>query len=414
MIRRFFAAAALVALACGPEAEVTPPSEAAVQKHDQPAVEIPADLDAGNLLNVAAGAAVVSRTAELDLENSAAHAIDGIASTRWSSPAGDANQTLVFSLGAPARINKLGVFTNATAGELPDRIRFSASADGASWREVHVATPKVSKQTQLDAVPPFETQFLRVETVATRAKETHISSVHAVGEEIYAPQLKRFGGCWTIDGRPALLVQRGARITGVIGDYHGGPTTTVVDGGTDGRVARLMWMRGPQWGYAAVTLTPDARELSAVTFHQNPLAGYVGRAWFGQRCTQQYTVTGAPPEDFIARTGFWTLAGVAFDEREQVIESLSRATLDDVVRVIAAKPSHRFRIVAHEFRFGKEENRQRTASRIASLRSILQAAGIDEKRVEFVPAGDEWDIAEPGYAVQRLLWSRIDLEVVQR
>jgi hypothetical protein len=383
------------------------PVPAAPKKADaQPARHV--DLDRDNLLNLALGAAVVSRTAESDLESSALHAIDGMANTGWSSPIGDANQTLIYSFGAPVRIDRLGFQGPGASGGLPEAVRFSASADGVNWREVLVAKAKETEAPQVSSVDPFEANFLRVEPKHATAKQVHIASLQAFGQEIYPPTPRRFDGCWMINGQQALLVQRGARITGAIS----GDPVTVIDGGTDGRVLRLMWMRGPMWGYAAAALSFDGRALSALTFHQNPYTGYVGRAWLGERCDAKAEISGATPVDFLNRTQHWTMSGLAFDDREQIIETLSRDTLQTLANLLATAPAaHRFRIVAHEFRHEADENRQRSVARIDSLRGVLQAAGVDLTRVEFVASGDEDAEArqETVFAVQRLLWSRVDL-----
>jgi hypothetical protein len=383
----------------------------AAQKNAQAEPPRHVDRDAKNLLNIASGAAVLSRTAELDLESSALHAIDGMDTTRWTSPPGDANQTLVYSFGAPVRVEQVGITTNAPASEIPQRIRFSASSDARTWRDVTVLQPRETSGAQMTKVEPFDANFLRVETIDPAEKYAQLISVHALGEEIYPAELKSFDGCWTINGRQAQLTQRGARITGIILSSHEGEPVTVLDGGTDGRVARLMWMRGPQWGYAAVTLTADSRFLSALTFHQNPLTGYVGRAWFGQRCEARLQPESVPPVHFLNRSGQWTMSGLAFDDREQLIESLSGSTLDELVNLMKLAPEQRFRVISHEFRFDKDENRQRTVTRIASLRAALDARGVDWSRVEMLPSGDEWEVAEPVFAIQRLLWSRVDLKL---
>ncbi len=403
MIRRLLLLLVFALLACE-----RPSTAVATKPGAQPARHV--DHDRDNLLNIATGAAVVSRTAEADLESSALHAIDGMANTGWSSPIGDANQTLIYSFAAPVRIDRLGLFSNAGASEIPESVHFSASADGVRWREVFVAKPKESEKPQISNVEPFEANFLRIEPKHATAKQVHIASLQAYGREIYPPSARRFDGCWTINGQQAMLVQHGARITGAIN----GDPVTVIDGGTDGRVLRLMWMRGNMWGYAAATLSFDGRALSALTFHQNPYTGYVGRAWFGERCEARAEFEGATPVDFLQRTGHWTMSGLAFDEREQVIESLSRDTLQTLANLIAsAAPSRRFRVVAHEFRYTPEENRQRSVARIESLRGILQSAGVDISRIDFVASGDENAEAreETVFAVQRLLWSRTDLEL---
>lgn len=408
MIRRALVVLAFAAAACNAPEAPAPATKKAEQ--EQPARHV--DHDRDNLLNIALGASVVSRTAESELESSALHAIDGMSNTGWSAPIGDANQTLVYSFGAPVRIDRIGVVTSASPA--PESIRFSASADGVNWREVHVAKPREADRPQVAQVEPFEANFLRVEPKHATAKQVHIASLQAYGEETYPPTPRRFDGCWTINGQQAMLVQRGARVTGAIRGLAQGDPITVIDGGTDGRVLRLMWMRGTMWGYAAATLSFDGRALTALTFHQDPYTGYVGRAWSGERCEARAELAGATPFEFLGRTERWTLSGLAFDEREQIIETLSRDTLATLANLVStAPPAQRFRIVSYEFRHAAEENRQRTVARIESLRSILQSNGLDVARIDFVAAGDEHAQAreETVFAVQRLLWSRIDLEL---
>ena len=404
MIRKAALLLALALTACERVTEL--PVRDAVKKNEE---ERPRHLDSDgdNLLNIAFGAAVVSRTEELDLEHSAVQAVDGMYTTYWATPRGNANQSLIFSFGAPVRLDRVGFISRAAAEQLPEKVRFSASPDLRTWREIATITTKVTREPQLASVTPVEANFLRVDTIDPNDRDGQIISVQAFGEEIHPAELKSFDGCWTINGERALIVQRGGRITGVIGE---GQRVTAIDGGTDGRVARVMWMRGPMWGYAAMTITADGRHLSALSFHKNPLTGYAGRAWLGERCEAKPVFEAMPPAHFINRAGQWTLNGLVFDEREQLVESMSRDTLDTAVKIIAAAPpAQRFRITAYEFRHGKDENRQRTAARIASLRSALEARGVDLARVDLEAQGDEWDLAEPVFAVQRLLWSRIDL-----
>jgi hypothetical protein len=418
VIRRAAAVFAFALVACnrGAEAPDTPaPSTAAPPAATSSAQDLPHnanrkhDRDGENLLNIAFGAALVSRTAELDLEHSAVHAIDGMATTEWISPAGDSNHTLVFSFGAPVRVDRLGFATRKETSDLPEKIRFAASADGRTWREVLTTIPKSSAAPQISKVPAFEANFLRVETVEPKKPRLSLASVHALGEEIYPAELRSFDGCWTINGERAFIAQRGARITGIIGAP---PRFTAIDGGTDGRVARVMWLRGPMWGYAAITLSADGRHLSALTFHQNPQVVFVGRAWIGERCESTAQLDVPPPVHFLNQAGHWSLTALAFDDREQLIETMSRDALDATKKLIASAPKQqRFRIISHEFRYTPEENRQRTVARIASLRAALEANGFDMARIDLLASGDESELADPTFAVQRLLWSRIELQL---
>ncbi len=409
---------AVIAVAACKRAPQTPPAAPAPQRvsnEEVTSIATPTlDIDSDNLLNLAYGAALVSRTGELNLESSAVNAIDGMIFTAWSSSPGAPEQTLVFALGGPSRIEQLGV-TTAEKNQSPEKVRFAASSDGRSWRDVTTIEP-AGKGTTIRDVTPFEARYLRVETIEPAEQYSVLASVHAIGSELRPSERQSFGGCWSINTFDATLLQNGARITGVVGGPKG---PTYVDGGIDGRVARLMWIHGPMWGYAAATLTPDGRNISAITFHEEPLFGRVGQAWIGSRCDE--TAGRAPheaspltPADYLRRIGRWTMSGIVFDGQDRLIEEASAGTLDAAATLLRAAPSQRFRIVATEFRNNDpNENLRRTKARVDAVRAALQSRGIDVSRIEFAGHGSTSDGIEKPSAIQRMLWSRIDLEQVK-
>jgi hypothetical protein len=116
-------------LACGKDA---PPATAtAAPKPAVPAVVPQSDADGDNLLSLAYGGAVVSRGGEFDLENSAAHTIDGLMHTKWTAAPGSAAETLVYSLLAPARIQRVGISTAASTTLTITSLK-NVSSSGAS------------------------------------------------------------------------------------------------------------------------------------------------------------------------------------------------------------------------------------------------------------------------------------------
>ncbi|HEU4889823.1 MAG TPA: discoidin domain-containing protein, partial [Thermoanaerobaculia bacterium] len=330
--------------------------------------------------------------------------------TAWMSSPGGASQTLVYALGAPSRVEQLGVTTTAR-DQSPEKIRFAASSDGRSWREVVTIQP-ANRGTKMTEVQPFEARYLRVETIEPKEYYAALVSVHALGREIGPPERHPFSGCWTVNMRRATLVQRGARISGTI---EGARQPTYVEGGVEGRVAKLMWMRGPMWGYAAATLTPDGRGLSALTFHEDPLGNQAGEAWIGERCDQAAVGKVLAPADYLRRTGRWMMSGVVFDGQERLLEEPSRYTLDAAAALIAAAPAQRYRVIAREFRNNDpNENRRRTTARVEAVRTALRARGVDVTRMEFVAEGSERSDVNMPSAIQRMMWSRVDLERIKK
>ena len=401
-----------VVLGCERAPEAPAQTQTRAEQDDARPLAAPiADLDGDNLLNVAYGAAVVSRTAELNLETSAMHAIDGMSFTVWTTPPSGPSQTLVFAFGGTSRVEQLGV-TTAQKDQSPETVRFSASSDGKSWREIIAIQPSERRTTMMD-VPPFDARYLRVETIEPKEQYATIASFHAVGRELAPPPRLSFDGCWDVNMLRATFVQRGARITGAIA---GAKSPTYVDGGVEGRVARLMWMRGAMWGYAVATLTPGANGISAITFHEDPIFSQFGEAWIGGRCSDRAsTIAPLAPAEFLRRAGRWTMSGIVFDGEERLIHEPSRGTLDAAAALIRSQPSQRFRITAREYRNNDPAMNQRvTVARIEAVRAALRARGVDLSRVEFAGEGSKPIEYEMPSAVQRMLWSRIDLSAVGR
>jgi outer membrane protein OmpA-like peptidoglycan-associated protein len=411
----------LVAVIAGAACKRTPepppaaPAPQRVSNEEVTSIATPTlDIDSDNLLNLAYGAALVSRTGELNLESSAVHAIDGMSFTAWSSPPGGPEQTLVFALGGASRIEQLGV-TTPDKNQSPAKVRFASSSDGRSWRDIITIEP-AGKGTTIKDVTPFESRYLRVETIGTAKYYAVLTSVHAIGSELRPSERQSFGGCWSINTFEATLLQSGARITGVLGGVKG---PTYVDGGIEGRVARLMWIHGPMWGYAAATLTLDGHSISAITFHEEPLITSGGQAWIGSRCDETAArkpnlISRLTPGDYLRRIGHWTMSGIVFDGEDRLIEEPSAATLDAAVTLLRAAPSQRFRIVATEFRNNDpNENLRRTKTRVDAVRAALQTRGVDVSRIEFAGNGSTRNDVEKPSAIQRMLWSRIDLEPIK-
>jgi hypothetical protein len=397
------AAAVLLILAAACNRPDPPPPQKPVQPQAPAAgdVQVNADPDVDNLLNIAYGASVVSRTAESNLEVSALHAIDGLSGTYWSSPPGDPRQTLVYSFPSRSRIERLGITTFESSS--PHKVRFDASPDGRHWHEVALQSFEAADVPQIQDVKPFEASYLRVEILEPDSGYVLMSSVHAIGREIKPPARRNFEGCWTINGLATRVVQDGARLTGVMAS----DPPAFLDGGTDGRVAMFTWTRAPNHGFATLAMDTGTQTISGLLMYDDIAPENTAAAWIGERCADAplQPISASSPSKPEER---WAMYGLAFDDKEQVLEGLSRSTLDEAAERIRSSPGERFRVVAHEFR--SDAPGRRTAARIASLRTALERRGADLSRVEFVAAGTRWTSPPIVAAIQRLLASRVDLE----
>ncbi|HEY0370854.1 MAG TPA: discoidin domain-containing protein [Thermoanaerobaculia bacterium] len=381
------------------------------QKQPEPAAAVIAATpgnDEDNSLNLLYGAAVVSRDGELHLETSAVHTIDGFAETLWTSAPGVPEDTIVYSMLAPTRLQRVGISTNA-GDDAMESVAFDTSMDGKRWTEL--ATLKVARTDQrqfVDLKTPVVAQYLRVRTIDPPHRYyVRLRGVHAIGEEVGPPQTPPFTGCWRINGELAHLVQNGARITGTIA---GNPPTSI-EGGTDNRVGMIMWMRGPTFGYAAITRSPDGAHLSGLSFFEEADKN-IGEGWFGERCADGRESGGdglRTPKELFARAKRLSLYGVVFDSSDRVVEDVSAPALDAVAALIATSPQ-RLRIVAHELRYPTpEQNRAHATARLQSIRAALEKHGVNVARIEFANAGDDAGGIVVRSSLQRALLSRVDL-----
>lgn len=403
-------ACALAACKKEPPPPPPPPPKSTLPLHRYGASRVNPGIESDNLLDLAAGASVLSRTGELSLEASAAHSIDGLAETSWVSAPGASDETLVFSLLAPARVLRVGV--TAPGEQRPDSVRFEGSADGVRWQDLATLKPEDTKERQLAGVAkPMKARLIRIHALTSHRYYLSARAFHVLGEEVEPPRAPPFTGCWTVNGVRAHITQDGARIRGVVES----DPPTFLDGGTDDRVALVTWIQGPTWGYAALTRSNDGKHLTGITFYEEIEEANVGEGWFGDACRGGVASPVAAPETFLARAGRYSLFGLVFDSREQLVEELSAPALDAVAKLLRDAPRQRFRVTSREFRYNTPElNARHTGARLSALRNALGARGVDTSRLELLAAGNEWLGPPISSAIQLLLASRIDIETVSR
>jgi hypothetical protein len=402
---------ALLLPACGGrEAEPPPPPPSS----DLPSEKrIPSELEAahgretGNLLNIAYGAAVVSRTAELTLDNSALRAIDGDADSMWATPPRDYHQTLVFSLGAPARIEQVGVRSPTIPLSHTSRLSIELSADGTTFTPAATMNPKVDAEPQLIAIAPREARFVRVTTHEGGARVAALQSVHVRGSFLAPPTAAPLTGCWAVNGALGRFSEKDGRVYGEVDGFH-------LDGALSGGVYRFAWNKGPNWGYALATVTPDGQRFSGITWYEEAAHHSFGTTWFGER--SECDLSGLADHDvagsFLRRAGWYPLFSLRFDARDALIVPASSGGLAVLESLIRRLPGQRLRLLAREFHEASPDaNRTRAVTRLESLRSALRTRGVETNNLELVPLGSGSPRRPTATAPMRQLYSVVEIEV---
>jgi len=412
-VSRLAAAFAVLLAFAACERPAEPAAEPA--KKEAAAPEPSTKLENGNLLNLVFGATVLDRSNELSFESGAAYAFDGTPWTTWRSAPGGRLWTTV-SLATTTRLRRFGLTVPASKKEAPQGLLVEASMDGAAWRKALETDVRhdTHEPQFFDVQPVVDARFLRITLVEPTDYYTVAASLQLIGEEVAPYVQSSLEGCWEINHEPARFERRGARIFGTIGTSSG--DDMLIDGGTDGRVHRLMWREQMNWGYAAVSVSSDGNHLSGVRWHEEVNPKNAGDAWMGKRvpCASGAAIDGDVIVDrLIARAAFWRIYGVRFDREDRILEDESDDALDLAEKLIRTHPNHRFRIVARELREPAEPRIQaRCRAKLDAMREALRAREADLSRVTFESAGAWRHPLSVDFTGQRVMDSSVELQVV--
>lgn len=400
-MKRAVAAALLLLFACRGEQPPQP------REKKQIIIPPPSDnAERGSLANLAYGATIASRTGEAILETSAIAAIDGDPVTYWLNPPKDFPQSLTIELAAPTRIDRVGLRTPEKPQFRAKEIAFETSMDGRAFQPL--ATVPGNKLWL--GVNPTDAAFLRVTVAAPGVENGNVMlySVLAHGRELAPAHPGAIDGKWRVNGRDAEFFSRGGRTSG---HMQYARSLLLFDGGSNGRFWRFEWIRGPEFGYAAIAVSPGGRRLSGVQWHEEVIPLFFGDAWFGERAdVQPIFDTGVDVgREFLRRTGRHSLFALHFAPNGTLDAAASADQLKWLVEAIKQQPHPR--LVAHEFREKTSEaNRARAQRALDSLAKAIQNAGVEPHRVTLVAAGSDHPRQIPGSEAARELYSSIDLE----
>ena len=386
------------------------PKQASVQQGSN---EPPTDIinEQSSLLDITRGATIVSRTGEAMLLTSAIYTIDGQIGSFWAPPPRDYPQSIVIALGARSRIDRVGFRTLVREAYEANHVTFERSLDGAAWQPLGTMTARQVNEAQWLDVAPSEAAYVRVTVPDARhpVRDVRLQSLLAHGTETGPRSDPPLDGCWSINGEAAAFVQRGGRATGVV---TRGNLPIFLAGGTNGRMWRFNWIRGNDYGFTALTVSPEGNHLSALDWHEEAIPLFTAIPWFGDRAP---CAAPAPRDEVplavLRRAGHVSMFALQFDPAGELAVEASREELQSLVSILHDAPVP-LRIVAHEFRQpDAKRNKELAEHEIASVRKALGSIGADLRRVDFLAAGSDSPRQTPASDAARAIYSSVEVEV---
>lgn len=359
-----------------------------------------------SLLDLSRGASIESRTGESMLQFSALQAIDGDPGSWWATPPHDLPQSMIVALPARSRIDAVGIRTIEGGSYTARHVQFDVSLDGRRFTPLVTIKSADSGDAQCFNVRPTAAKHIRVTLVDAFApgQDVHLCSVLARGAELEKAQGGDISGCWSVNGRPARFTRSEGHVSGVM-EMGGRPL--FFDGGSDGRLYRLNWIRGDDYGLTAITVSPDGAAMSGVQWHEEAIPFFFADSWFGAHGKCGSTAErGDTALRLLQRVGRLPLFGLRFRDDGSLDAAASSPTLQWLSHFLEHNGA---RIVAHEFRQPTPERNKEFARReLDALRQQLASAGV---RVEFVAQGSDSPRQTPVTQTMRAIYSSVDLEI---
>ncbi len=424
MIRRWAAFAAFVLLSACPGKH-----EAATSKQaEAPPITRSASDDRDERDNLAAlpnGGCVVERTGEAYLLVSAMNLIDTNPDTYWSPPPHDLPQSITVALPARARIESIGLRSQASGDHHLRDARVEASLGDGAFATVANISLTDATGTQFFNVSPVDADKLRLTILSGQkgSQDVRVDTFIARGHELELPPAQHAAGTWRINGNDASLAQFGNQLVGVL-QINNRPMH--LEGGIESnRVLRLLWIRGAEFGVFAASVSRDGKHVCGIDWHEEPIELFHDEAWFGDR------ISDAVPADdsetfgisYLQHTGRWPLYGLTFGPDGTLDAVASDHALKTLISVIAkVPPTMLMRMVSHEFREATAEANGAHALRaLKTLQAELLHRGLDlardpvtapgSVRLLFQNAGSDSPRQLPVTDTMRLLYSSVDLEI---
>jgi hypothetical protein len=369
-----------------------------------------------SLAGLVNGATVLERTGEAYLAVTPVNVIDGNPDSYWMAPPKDMPQSVTIALAAKSRLESVGMRSDAK-GEFQLRTARIETASGNGPFAVIADVALTDKPTfQFFKLGPVESDRVRVTMLggSKSGNETRLDSVVLRGAELGEPTPRSLAGSWSINGRKASFAQIGSHVIGQM-EYPTNPANPMhIEGGAEGnRMLRLAWIRGGDYGVAAVTVSPDGKHLSGIDWHEDPIPFFYDEGWFGERTgdtlptddSQMFAVS------YIRRTGRWPLYGIAFKSDGTLDVAASEHALALAVKMISGAPVP-VRLVSREFREASPAaNLARSQKTLDALRAELTRRGVNFANVPTAATGSDNPRQLAVTDVMRSLYSSVDLEI---
>jgi outer membrane protein OmpA-like peptidoglycan-associated protein len=347
--------------------------------------------------------------------------LDDSPSSGWCSEEGKvSNNVFVFELAAEAILTAFEFDTAEVDG------------DGRGAKDLTVEVSSLSKDTGFQKVLqaslqdrndnqrfPAQTRiparFVRLTLLNNMGdpKWVELMAVRAYGTKPEVSSLANLSGTYKTNWNDFHLRQQGTALTGCYEFQEG-----LFDGSVEGRVVKLTWTQsGDKRGPAVFVFEPEGRRFRGYWWYDTDKGRPIDGDWTGERISDQVgtcphwsgSLSGELEKD-LKSAGRARLYGILFDIDSAKIRAESLATLDEVVKVLAAEPSWKITIEGHTDTTGTAAHNQTLSEqRARAVKDYLVSKGIPAERLATGGFGQTKPVADNATELGRAQNRRVEL-----
>ena len=383
-----------------------------------------------SLVALSAGAYVAQRPSEWMDSESAYALLDENPGSKWASKRGTVSpQTIVIAMPERTVLKTLEFdnastdtqFSGCSAKDITVEVSDKSAKEGfRKIAEVSLQDRVNNQRFAVSAEVPGRWVRLTVKNnhSADPDNTIELDEFRAYGTQLTHSAPPNLTGTYNFEFTGRLHVkQEGTSLTGCY-ESRGG----LIKGGVEGHIGKFTWYEDTggtpsrEMGSGVMVLPSDGQPAVGVWWETNYQA-YAERILIGPK---QSTEVGSCPhwlggveaqmEKDLQDLGRARVYGINFDSDSDKIRAESEPTLDKIVAILKAKPEWRLTIEGHtDSTSTAEHNQGLSERRAASVKSYLQAAGIDAARLQTAGFGASRPVASNDNELGRAQNRRVEL-----
>lgn len=372
-----------------------------------------------SLVSFSAGALIVQKPAEYDESWSAFWIIDERPQSGWATPEGVITpQVIVIALPEQTVLTNLifdtGSTDGAKRGAKDITVEMSDTGPQSGFKTIGAVSirDKVNNQAfPVETEVPGRWVRLTVKNNHGAPDYIELMDFRATGRQLTKTPVENISGTYETNYNDFHIRQEGTSLTGCY-EYQEG----VLSGGIEGRVLKFTWTEGQSHGPAIMVLSPDAKQLFGLWWHEGATNGH-GGIWNGTKTSNEVGTcphwSGGAAEDLtkdLETSGRARIYGINFDTDSAVIRSESKPTLERIATMLKSKADWQMTVEGHTDATGSAAyNQSLSEKRAQSVIDFLTAAGIPAARLKAAGFGSSKPVASNDTELGRGQNRRVEL-----